>query len=303
VVGVRSLPYDKRQELYEDALRLRVERGWGCRRVSKALNLSIGTVSAWLYGGHAPLTRMNVIDKRPSPELSYVLGVIDGDGWFYKIKEKYLRYNIGLGATDKEFIDEFNRCLSIVLKRSISPIRVGQITKGGKKYYCVQMTSRDLYNFLNQDIEELGSYIEAFPTNYLRGLYDSDGDVGTNKHNKCVRLGSINRDKLQYARFLLSQLGIHSHINPEGKYYRLVIGRISDIKKFRRYIGFTIERKQKSLELIDHDKMVRWTDEETKLITENIDAPKAKLMELFPGRSWHSIREKRRRRKLSLCCR
>jgi intein-encoded DNA endonuclease-like protein len=57
VVITRKLPLEERLRLYEQAIRLRNEKGWGRRRIGKALGISTYTVDAWLNKGIRPSTR------------------------------------------------------------------------------------------------------------------------------------------------------------------------------------------------------------------------------------------------------
>jgi hypothetical protein len=62
---------------------------------------------------------------RPSEELAYVIGVKVGDGYAGKSRhtvKSYNRVRIGLKVKDREFAEEFGRCLAEVLgRRPINP--------------------------------------------------------------------------------------------------------------------------------------------------------------------------------------
>lgn len=53
-IRTRALPYEERRRLYEEAIRLRREYGWGYRRISRKLSISPNTVDKWIYHGTRP---------------------------------------------------------------------------------------------------------------------------------------------------------------------------------------------------------------------------------------------------------
>jgi len=54
---IRLLPYERKIEFYDQAMKLKREKGWGFRRIAKFLNLSKATVSGWIYCGKKPLMK------------------------------------------------------------------------------------------------------------------------------------------------------------------------------------------------------------------------------------------------------
>jgi len=122
-------------------------------------------------------------------------------------------------------------------------------------------------------IEKLKPFVEAFPQDFLRGLYDSEGSPKVSIVNwkkwrwLSLNIGvtNTNLDLLLYTRDLLKRrFDIkssikHSHrkgtsfIKDGKKNYRtkdayeLVIYNLSGIKLFSSIIGFSINRKQEKL--------------------------------------------------------
>jgi intein-encoded DNA endonuclease-like protein len=114
--------------LYDDAVALRrggltykgiieeIYRRYGVR-------LSKSHISYWLRGVHSPYNGRRIPSLellKPSEELAYVIGVKVGDGYTYRRRRTIKGYNdvwIGLKAKDKEFVEEFARCLAKVLGR------------------------------------------------------------------------------------------------------------------------------------------------------------------------------------------
>src|ERR1700758_3582388 len=85
-LGARNcLPLDTRMQLYG---RVRELSGLGLsyRQIQYAIltghqvRLAKSTISVWVNGLHDPTGRLNNFRPDPTPELSYVIGVILGDG-------------------------------------------------------------------------------------------------------------------------------------------------------------------------------------------------------------------------------
>jgi len=205
---------------------------------------------------------------KPSEELAYVIGVKVGDGYTYRRKHAIKYYNnvkIGLKARDREFVEEFARCLAKVLgRREIRPRFRGDVGK-----YVVEVESKTLYELLRKPIglDRLKKYVEHCErcvAAFLRGFADSEGSV-----NKRGYICIYNADQrlLTYIMDLLRRLGIEStgprisvqrrtvFYDPRaGKKYAhkknvgMIYIRASSNINFYRYVGFTITRKQIRLE-------------------------------------------------------
>ena len=86
------------------------------------LRISKSLISEWLRAVHNPYNgrRPSIELLKPSEDLAYVIGVVLGDGYVSKKRRVIKGYNhvrIGLEARDREFVEEFARCLTKVLDR------------------------------------------------------------------------------------------------------------------------------------------------------------------------------------------
>jgi intein-encoded DNA endonuclease-like protein len=235
------------------------------------VRLSKSSISEWLRGIHNPYNGRRIPSLellKPSEELEYVIGVKVGDGYAYRRRRTIKGYNpvwIGLKAKDKEFVEEFGRCLAKVLgRKQIRPRFRDDVGK-----YVVEVRSQTLYELLRKpvDLERLKKYIEHCErciAAFLRGFADLEGSV-----NKRGYIFILNTDLrlLTYIMDLLRRLGIEStgpriHVrrgiiinDPERgkKYthnkdcYRIYIRSRSSVS-FYKHVGFTIRRKQIRLE-------------------------------------------------------
>ncbi len=270
------IPRELRIRLFDEVVGLR-KRGLSYRQIideiyrRHGVKLSKSNISEWSRGIHSPYNGRYIPSielLKPSEELAYVIGVKLGDGYATKKKRVVKSYNhtrIGLDVKDREFAEEFSRCLTKVLRRTPKRLRYRRATKR----YVVEVKSETLYHLLKKpvDLDRLKKYIEhcgKCMAAFLRGFFDSEGSVDERGY---VLLYNTDLRLLEYIRKLLQLLGIAStsprlhvrrgtviHDPRTGKKYltkkdayRIRI-KANGNRKFYEKIGFTIRRKQKRLE-------------------------------------------------------
>lgn len=197
-----------------------------------------------------------------SPQLAYVIGVVLGDGSAYKYpiiiggRTNSFHYRVALGCMDKDFTDAFSEALTPILGRK--PSISGPDSRGR---FVVAVERKDLYEyFVNRGFEGFQEIIEQFPPDFIRGFADSETHVhfGSSVRDACIGFTNTNPKLLEYIKdILIRKFGIHSvlrlsirrnHVNPKWKdCYSLIIKRQKSIIAFARCIGFTIRRKQETL--------------------------------------------------------
>ncbi len=231
---------------------------------SKGVKVSRVTVMRWCKGLHDPFNRMNSAKLEPSPELAYIVGVMFGDGStsFRKSGRSY-KYRIRLKVVDKEFAEEFKRCLEEV---GLKPSLRFERNRARCDRWCVEANSKILYEFLRQPKDKLFEVAEKYPAEFLRGFFDSEGSVCWNEKCKTLVIDASNCDEeiLTFARNLLQSLDIHSKIyktkrkgqkvkirdrvySYSSDMYSLRIHRRRDVARFAKTVGFTIKRKMQTL--------------------------------------------------------
>jgi DNA endonuclease len=217
----------ERLEAYNRAFALRCE-GLGPRRISKLINVSMHTIGTWFYQDSHPLGGTHRFETKPSSELSYVIGVYLGDGYAYYNKTSQC-YRICLKVKDKNFAGFFSEAISKVVGRS-KPYKVMSLKKG---LYNVECGSYLLFSLLKQSLDKLKSYITLFPIEFLRGFYESEGnlsirrfywDTQKKKHpSKTFQLrlsmSNLNRQLLLIVKEVLENLGFHPTLCGPYKHY------------------------------------------------------------------------------------
>jgi intein-encoded DNA endonuclease-like protein len=267
--GLRIRLFDEVNRLRRDGLTYKeiIDEVW--RRYG--VKISKSSVSEWLNGIHKPYNGRYIPSiefLEPSEELAYVMGVKIGDGYTTKgrhVVKNYNRVRIGLKVKDREFAEEFGRCLAKVLgRRPINP----RYRKSLRRY-VVEIRSQTLYELLKKpvDLDRLKPYIEHCEkcmAAFLKGFVDSEGSVSEEGY---IRIYNTDYRLLEYVKELLKRFGIES----TGPWTKRQQGKtFYDHKKMKRYtykkecfhiyiragsnvnfyknIGFTIERKQRCLE-------------------------------------------------------
>ncbi len=189
-----------------------------------------------------------------------------GDGSIHR-RFKWYKYSIKLKVKDKDFAETFAKTLTKLLdKKFVYPVmKENAFTRGNRIRFSVDVGSKMLFEFLSQSTNKLLSYIEPYVSEFLRGLFDSDGFTAISAQKKFdVGVGLVSTDKrlLNFVKSLLMKnFEIHSHISQSiekgrkvkiwGKYYvanknvfSLTTSGIKNAEKFYNQIGFSLERKQ-----------------------------------------------------------
>ncbi|GBC69090.1 hypothetical protein HRbin01_00782 [archaeon HR01] len=267
------LPRPLRIKLYEDVLKLR-QRGLTYRNIIDEIyrvhqvRMNKSHISRWLRGLHSPYNGIHTPFLKPSENLSYIIGVVAGDGCVWrrsKPRKGYRDCLVGMEVKDRDFAEEFSRRLAVVLGRE--PPRP-RLKKDGK--WVVSVMSAVLYQLLKKpvDIRKIKPFVEYSDeciAMFLRGFFDSEGSVfkeGT------IRVYNTDYRLLCYTIKLLERLGIETTKQPKlllpagtvhrdhttGKlykrrkdYYYFRISRRSN-QRFYKTIGFSIMRKKQRLE-------------------------------------------------------
>ncbi len=264
-IRVRNLPLEERVRLYNEAMSLHKKYGWGYTRIGKKLSIPIDVIRHWLHHGRNPIHQGNphIFNPKPSPELVYVIGVIQGDADLHLRSPAIGRSGrvIRLRAKDRDFVAKFASISAKLLGKN-EPYKVGF----EREQYMACVYSYYLYEFLKKPLEELKPFIEANPTEFIRGVIDSEGSCQVNvwcwKNWKTlvvkITVTNTNVKLLLYLQELLKKrLNIRSNIKSSHKKgskfktndkifvrnkdaYDLVIGMFNDVKLFASQIGFSI---------------------------------------------------------------
>lgn len=265
----KKLPVPEKKILYD----LYINKKLSAQKIAQKYKVSTIIVINWLKGNKIPvrthlesmntskiknelrekkLTRPIKNFSKLSPKKAYILGVLCGDG---HINKKMIRFEI---RNDEEFIKEFAKAVKEVYGLDFEYKYYGK-RNSLVLYVASEIICEDLLNYgkfgtfkWRVPKEIIKSKDEKIISNFLRGVYDSEGSVA----KSCILMSSSNKKGIEDISFLLKKLGIENKIGiTKGSHYILWIFRKERFKIFRDKIGFTTKRKQDKLnENLKNDK-------------------------------------------------
>tara|TARA_Y100000034_G_scaffold101685_1_gene126131 strand:- start:1313 stop:2308 length:996 start_codon:yes stop_codon:yes gene_type:complete len=209
-----------------------------------------------------------IFSRNMNLEKSYILGTLCGDGFLSYGKNGY---HIGLSVINKEFFNEFRRCLYKVYEiKPTNELRIPKV-KNWSNQYCTRLCSKaaceDIINYgqfgmrvwkVPKIIKESNLQIQA---NFIRGFADSEGNV--DKNARRVSLTSTNIEGLKEVGELLKNFKIRYTIIKRTKLkenrvpsYNLRIQDRRSIETFHKHISFIINyKKEKLKDIVDNYKL------------------------------------------------
>ena len=236
----------------------------GPTKVSRELGIPKTTLYYWKKGKYKPPLARWI--PKPSNELAYVLGVLNGDGYLHANRHHY--YRIQLGVKDLKFAEAF----SIAMAKTLNKKYLVPKWDKSNNIWVVVYTSKAFYIwYKHQNLDTLKPYIEYSRdavANFLRGLYDSDGNHYIyKKRYSQIRLYNNNTELLKYVQHLLekyfdivtkgpyvgtragteNKMGNGKIVRRNHDTYQMVIDRIQYAQRFLDEIGFSITEKQLGL--------------------------------------------------------
>jgi len=244
VKRTKSRITDERIEAYKKAFELR-KQGLGPIRISRMIGVPWPTIGHWFYQGYHPLGATNRFDAEPSPEFAYVIGAVLGDGYTHYNRSSQ-SYSVILEVKDKEFAEAFSRNVSLLLRKE-KAYKVQETTRGT---YRVEAYSYELFQFLKKPLNELRSFIQYYPKDFLHGFYDAEGSACL-CYGRLTKISLCNTNKqlLLLSKQLLEQMGFH----PAVYGYDLVLHGKEKMKRFFKEIGFSASRWQERSKLLEVD--------------------------------------------------
>ena len=209
-----------------------------------------------------PPRNQGKLQFQPSRELSFIIGSFLGDGSF--VEDSDYHHHVKLAVRDRDFAEAFNLAVGHILGRKTNKLIITHDL--GKVYYESKYSSRSLGLFLSSPLEELRPFADAYPADFLRGIFSADGCAGVYVDHSYLRLqivlGNSDPELLGLVRFLLeSHFQLHSNTYLKKRKgstwkngsktvvlrkdaYTLQIQRDHDVRVFVDKIGFVIARKQ-----------------------------------------------------------
>ncbi|MDE1869120.1 MAG: hypothetical protein KGH60_04120 [Candidatus Micrarchaeota archaeon] len=170
-------------------------------------------------------------DLKNSATLSYILGVLRGDGYVYHDKKGH--YSVTLNVKSLKFAKSFRRSL---VKIGLKPIK---IFSDGRGYYWVRAQSKEFYNWYRSlgpsASRELIDAIKGNEIDFIRGFYEAEGGISYADYGYKLRISNTDYDIVEAISKHLTSINILNYLkrykNKNGCiYYQLGIYR--DCKRF-----------------------------------------------------------------------
>ncbi len=167
-----------------------------------------------------------------TPELSYVLGVIHGDGWVVKYmhrKSGLFAYCVRLRVCHKIFADRFYEALS---QLGFHPsLRIEDPKEANRqRVFKVEASSKPFYEKFTDDKNWVKEVAEEFSLDFIRGFYESEGSLQASDcldkrnlnnihmaHHIALSMYNTDRARMEFVQGLLSANGLD--MNLHGPYY------------------------------------------------------------------------------------
>jgi len=140
----------------------------------------------------------------PSPQLSYTIGVLIGDGCLNKYRGKY---NLILNVVDGEFALSFKRALQDL---GLHPrLNLGTPKEGERKHFRITAMSKTFGEWFRAlSNEKVFSIATSYPLDFLRGFYESEGTAS--QHRVCF--SNTEKWKLDLTNQLIESLGFQASL-------------------------------------------------------------------------------------------
>jgi len=215
---------NKRICSYQKVIELRKRYRWGSIRISKFLNISLGTVNSWLYRGSKPNGWIQTPTFSDKNVLSYIIGVLEGDGSKAKGNER-----VTLNVKDKKFAEEFANALQ---KIGIRPKWGIYQEKNGTVMWRVFANSKILCEWYNAlDVEKLVLSSDNTIKMFLKGFFESEGMFDSKRMR--IHIYNSNLKRIGITIKCLEKLGFKVSIDKAPTEYVIrILGGAKEVKRF-----------------------------------------------------------------------
>lgn len=238
---------ETRMQFYKKAMELRREHGYGYLRISKILGISIGAVKHWIHDGKRPDGHERTMlspDLSPSPTISYILGVLWGDGCVSKWGRMYLAR---LSVVDPVFARSFKRSLEgIGLHPYICMEYYSKKNPRWKDQFCVTAYSKKFFEWYKdltpEEIESIVLRSRSNAKEFVRGFLESEGTVYQQSHSPnswCCRLDNKDEQRIILVKKAIGFLGFGCSLRKDSRdcYHIWILGGTVRVAEFLKKIS------------------------------------------------------------------
>jgi len=280
----------------EEVERLYWEEGMTQEEIAKKMNSYQSSIYRCMKRNNIPTRKkydhlLKSPDLSPTPTLSYIVGVVEGDGGVIKDRRDY---KVRMFSTSKEFIESFKNSLEEMGLNTNVCVCSSDTCKQGYRY-LVKAFSKEFYNWYKKlstsDIEELALKNKEHAKSFVRGAYESEGSVWYDKRNGC-KLQITNTDEkfVEVVEKAMKKIGFepkkYIHEEENGKdLCRLYLSRYASVTDFLERVNPCIKGE---MEKGDRSN-TRWTEREVETLKEKYPKQGSNIPALLETRSRDAI--------------
>lgn len=228
----------------DELINLHWVKGLSLTEIGRKYGVSGAAIEYWTTKlGIEHRSQLQDVLFEPSPTLSYVFGVLHGDGFLYHHPTSNHHY-ILMSITDRIFGESFQRALRILgLRAHMIPLKPNKARPNEKPQWRVYASSRKFHELWNglTSAERL-EWGMNYPADFIRGVYESEGSL--KYHRTTLELSIYNTNKeMQSAIYrCLSEMGLtvkwYERTLKSGKtFVNLALNRSLEIRRFLAWIA------------------------------------------------------------------
>jgi intein-encoded DNA endonuclease-like protein len=230
----------------QDLEYLHWNQGMSLTDIGKRYGVTPQAIRYWMqkFGIEHRSTKQTVFFES-SPALSYVIGVLHGDGFLYANPANQ-QHHIILSVVDRPFADAFIRALNCLGLRApiiATPAR----NENSQPQWRVYASSKDFYELWGKlSLDERLDLGMEYPADFLRGVYDSEGSVKWHRTSLELAIYSTNVAMQHRIMTVLEERGFapawHERRLESGKLFvQVQLFRSLEIKRFMAWVMPTIK--------------------------------------------------------------
>lgn len=241
--------YEYRRDKGRDELkRLYWQDGLSMQKIADKMGITKQAIrSRMVIRGINRRSYKREISTYPSPDLSYLIGVLLGDGYVYVTQQ---RGGIQLNAKEPKFIESVKMTMERLDFHVLGPYEsINTQFKEPKKILRISASSRQFAIWFKQlTLSQIKEIVRLYSIDFLRGFYESEGSRGWYKSGNGYRFLSVSvsnkrEDILSMFAEFVGELGLRTSISrrKDGCCVLYVLGKPQDKLSFLQQINPSIK--------------------------------------------------------------
>lgn len=213
--------------------------GMSLSEIGKMHGVSCAAIGYWFQKLHIQhRSNLQEVLFEPSPALSYVIGVILGDGCVYHNKSRNNQWTIRLQVTDRVFAEHFRDAIKLVgINCNVLTVK-SHNPKWSDKYLAYSDSRTFGEWWTNTGRIGAAEFAAQFPDSFVRGFYEAEGTIKNHRGRLELSICNTDGSLMKLVRSIIPQ-SIRCSLLQFGPYkpgtkarWDLCINNQLDIKRF-----------------------------------------------------------------------